>query len=178
MARRTVPDKRLDSRRVGERSSETRPRMGIRVFADREESCDPIRRLWARRTLLRERSLSTSSTVSTPPRFRPPFSLVITVFNNQELVSSRRQAWPDSAGMVSIVPLRLFRDQLPGRQAALMRRSPAHERLFGGSRTGQLGLQARTRRRMGPPVGSPHGRQFPGPAGGDSESASRGHEGR
>jgi hypothetical protein len=29
-----------------------------------------------------------------------------------------------------------------------------------------------------PPVGSPHGRQFPGPAGGDSESASRGHKGR
>ena len=30
-ARLTVPDKRLDSRRVGERSSETRPRIGIRV---------------------------------------------------------------------------------------------------------------------------------------------------
>src|SRR2546427_7517721 len=34
-----------------------------------------------------------------------------------------------------------------------------------------------TRRRMNPPVGSQNGREFPGPAGGDSQTASRGQRG-
>jgi len=38
-------------------------------------------------------------------------------------------------------------------------------------------LSRYNRRRMNPPVGSRHGREFPGPAGGDSKTASRGQRG-